>query len=1038
MTLSIHALNFESMIIPVYDEVVLVAPIDPAVSDTRYSCAAEQAIVLPDALTSTLGDVVGVIMTTATPGLVYDRSSQYINDPGVERQFITPGNAATYFRLHLYAGRRRWFLVSNYSSLAGEDAASVAAEEVFEVADIAARDALTLGDVPGQVSDSDVVVVADADGEGNEGVYKYYSSTGYVKLEYGPAATAVAVEKHAAADIAARDALTPGVGIGLVGVGDLVDVVDGDGSGNRVIYQWTGADYVPVYAAVSPVEALGEALKDASGFIDSDNIVCTYDDTTRKVTLTHSSGKIKYLWRNVAKELTSPWVSAAHVDAAANYFLHSTDGDTFAWTTSPWAWTDVQVTLAMYEIDTGHSFALREVHGTMQPIMHQAQHVLTGTWRDKATGLFTTGTYAIKDDTDAAITPGMDEITMYDEDVKSVEPALTQGSYTLHYLNGSGESKLLTNQPFPFRVGSTRIKTVEEDLTDTELSNGDRVNVYVFGVPVTADAGSQAFRYIWHTSPIIHSNTNNAEEELPTVLNLGTLFDVTPEFVLIGRMTLRIRSSYGTTGKVRIESIVYYEGGRNAILFSQNPASLPSNNVAYQMADLTGDLTGFVDEDNIDVSYDKSTRKVTLTHASGLITYLWKSRIINLTSPWVSDAHTDSPGKYFLKSTDGATFTWATPPGAGEPFDAVHVAYATYDVPSGNGFAAREIHGVMPHTVHHALHHAIGCLKEKGTGALTAATYELSPATPTDAHNTPGIDATVLYDEDLKSSLDALIQGSYTVYWRTGANVPNLAYANAVPFVLDGSDIAYNNWTGSEYELKKVKKGKWVNYYCVAMPMTSDADSQKHRFIWVPGSSEFNALELAQAESTQLIPVSALYDYDTEMVPVCRLTFRRQDAYSSIGRCRIEDVTIYEGTQMELIGGTPAMVTPHVHAAGDLMGYPVNNDGASQVPTGYAVEVDSSGNFHLANTGTDMFVGINANSDANQDEQMHLKAVCICEAQCELGMIPGDKLMIYTTNGRLTKRPDLDAQRCLGRFIKYLGGNTALVLLNPLPDEAVL
>jgi hypothetical protein len=56
---------------------------------------------------------------------------------------------------------------------------------IFEVADIPARDALPIGQGDGEVWSGDIVSVDDADGEGNRISYKYFDGVGYVILSRG-------------------------------------------------------------------------------------------------------------------------------------------------------------------------------------------------------------------------------------------------------------------------------------------------------------------------------------------------------------------------------------------------------------------------------------------------------------------------------------------------------------------------------------------------------------------------------------------------------------------------------------------------------------------------------------------------------------------------------------------------------------------------------------------------------------------------------------------------------------------------------------
>ncbi len=62
-----------------------------------------------------------------------------------------------------------------------------------------------------------------------------------------------------------------------------------------------------------------EITKEPTGFTNNENITCTYDSTTRKVTLT---GTFDAYWRGKKIDvITNGWVSDAHADVEGTYFL---------------------------------------------------------------------------------------------------------------------------------------------------------------------------------------------------------------------------------------------------------------------------------------------------------------------------------------------------------------------------------------------------------------------------------------------------------------------------------------------------------------------------------------------------------------------------------------------------------------------------------------------------------------------------------------------------------------------------------------------
>ena len=81
--------------------------------------------------------------------------------------------------------------------------------------------------------------------------------------------------------------------------------------------------------------------QDPTGFLNNQNIKLTYNSAGRTITLSAITGTIQYYWNGVLKSLGTSWTSTAHPATTSAYFLYSTDGTNFTWTTSVWAFTDV-------------------------------------------------------------------------------------------------------------------------------------------------------------------------------------------------------------------------------------------------------------------------------------------------------------------------------------------------------------------------------------------------------------------------------------------------------------------------------------------------------------------------------------------------------------------------------------------------------------------------------------------------------------------------------------------------------------------------
>ncbi len=99
--------------------------------------------------------------------------------------------------------------------------------------------------------------------------------------------------------------------------------------------------------------------------------------------------------------------------------------------------------------------------------------------------------------------------------------------------------------------------------------------------------------------------------------------------------------------------------------------------------------SGFDNPVNVTINYDGTNRQVTLT--GSFIAYWNGTPIASLTNGWVSDAHPDTPGSWFLYY-NGASFIWSN---VAWTMDMVQISFVYYHPPSST-FALRECHGGMP------------------------------------------------------------------------------------------------------------------------------------------------------------------------------------------------------------------------------------------------------------------------------------------------------------------------------------------------------
>lgn len=279
------------------------------------------------------------------------------------------------------------------------------------------------------------------------------------------------------------------------------------------------------------------ASGDPTGFHDNANIVQEYDPVARTITLT---GDLKYSWRGQVKELTSPWTSDPHpVGLDVGYFLYSTDGKNFTWATTPWSFSDVWIAFAWH--GTLDKFAINETHGLMPWQAHQEFHQVNGTYR---TAGGTLGDYVLDSTVAAERRPTVAEMTVKDEDLTTINPALTSSLYTQELLTGAGlvgfavdaADIVPLNGAIPYFN-----EFVSPNWVQTPMANNSYMSVWLVGAPASADSDSQDYRYLWKQGQT--SGTLIGQQNLvPADLSLGNFTDLFTEFIFTAKVIIRFTS----------------------------------------------------------------------------------------------------------------------------------------------------------------------------------------------------------------------------------------------------------------------------------------------------------------------------------------------------------------------------------------------------------------------------------------------------------------------------------------------------------------
>ncbi len=307
-------------------------------------------------------------------------------------------------------------------------------------------------------------------------------------------------------------------------------------------------------------------LGEPTGFVEPGLVREDYDPTARTISVSGTSSM--YYRGSAISPMANGWASQPHGTANGSWFLYY-DGTDFVWSQSPWSFDMAMIGFVYYTATD--KFGLRECHGLMQWQSHKELHETLGTYRT-AGGIL--GGYTLFSTTAANRRPTVTATTINDEDIATVNPALTSSLYTKMYNTGTGVSTtnftvetaeivpLLANNPYYNRLNANV-------WSQTLMSNNSYMSVWLFAVPTTADETSQKYRYLWVQG---QSNGLLATQQAlsPSSLDLGTFATIATEFVCIAQVIIEY-----TGGNWRLREVRNITG--NKIAQASSTAVIPTD-----------------------------------------------------------------------------------------------------------------------------------------------------------------------------------------------------------------------------------------------------------------------------------------------------------------------------------------------------------------------------------------------------------------------------------------------------------------------------
>jgi len=255
---------------------------------------------------------------------------------------------------------------------------------------------------------------------------------------------------------------------------------------------------------------------------------------------------------------------------------------------------------------------------------------------------------------------------------------------------------------------------------------------------------------------------------------------------------------------------------------------------------ITKQGSGFDTPETLTVSYDPTTRKVTLGGTGQA--YWLHTAVSTLKNGYVSDARTDANGSWFL-SYDGSSIAWSETPWT---FDQVQIAMG---IKKANAeIWIRECHGLMDWHGHQDEHLARGTYKSAG-GDFS----NFTPNSNTATNRRPQISSTTLWDEDLPTTLSALTTNSYAWLFLSGLALTNITTANAEVLSVTGAIPNYNLNTAGTWTQEPFPVNAYGKIFVVAVPVTADATNQAKRYLLIQPQTVSTSLSTIQAVTSDMV-----------------------------------------------------------------------------------------------------------------------------------------------------------------------------------------
>lgn len=347
--------------------------------------------------------------------------------------------------------------------------------------------------------------------------------------------------------------------------------------------------------------------------------------------------------------------------------------------------------------------------------------------------------------------------------------------------------------------------------------------------------------------------------------------------------SLEVRKS-GTTGGMEVTNDPSHDQNQTIVnrLILEDRLD-PIEAELYPYTDVL-DPTGFVSSE-INVSYNPVSRTVTLTdNGANLVKALYQGKVVTeLTNGWTSDPHPAGNGSWFLLY-NGASFVWSITPW--EFYD-IQITYVS--VSATATLCIKETHSLMQWQTHQEFHNTVGTYKQSG-GVISNYTTGSTVL----ADRRPDIGATTVADEDNVTALPADTSSLYTHYYLSGSAVSNVVTDNAdiITTGVNGRPN-YNSESGGTWSQTQMANNQYAKGLIIAIPVTSDAECQKRRFMFIEPQQASTSLSVIQSLSPADFELGGLTSLTPEFVAIAEFIVQ-----ASTSDWTITEINLLVGTRL--------------------------------------------------------------------------------------------------------------------------------------------